>query len=119
MATYRDLLHPIDADPVKLRTSMYADDTALFTRSKASYMGNLHRLLQLFGTTTCLSTNISKLEIVSINYEGIHLPMILGSFQAAVTGLPYRYLGLPLCLGRLRKEDEQILIDRVAGKLPN
>jgi hypothetical protein len=36
-----------------------------------------------------------------------------------VTGLPCQYLGLPLRLGRLRREDEQILIDRVAGKLPN
>jgi hypothetical protein len=98
---------------------MYTNDTALFIRPKVSDVENMQRLLQLFGATTCLSTNISKSEIVPINYEGIHLPMILGSFQVAVTGLPCRYLALPLCLGRLRREDEQILTDRVAGKLPN
>jgi hypothetical protein len=30
---------------------------------------------------------------------------------------PCRYLGLPLWIGRVKREDEQILIDKVAGKL--
>jgi hypothetical protein len=32
--------------------------------------------------------------------------------------MPCKYLGLPLRIGRIRKEDEQILIDKVVGKLP-
>jgi hypothetical protein len=51
--------------------------------------------------------------------DGLDLPEILGPFQARLTDLPCHYLGLPLRLGRLRKDDEQVLIDRVATKLPN
>jgi hypothetical protein len=29
-----------------------------------------------------------------------------------------KYLGLPLQIGRLKREDEQVLVDRVVGKLP-
>jgi hypothetical protein len=45
MATDRGLLHPISAEPVKLRTSMYVEDTALFIRPKASDVENLQQLL--------------------------------------------------------------------------
>jgi hypothetical protein len=33
--------------------------------------------------------------------------------------LPCTYLGLPLWIGRVRREDEQVLVDKVAGKLLN
>jgi hypothetical protein len=119
MATEQGLLHPISVDPVRLRTSMYADDTTLFLRPHASDVHNLRSLLQPFGVATGLSTNIQKLEIIPICCDGLDLPEILGPFQARLTNLPCRYLGLPLRLGRLRKDDEQVLIDRVATKLPN
>jgi hypothetical protein len=45
--------------------------------------------------------------------------MVLEQFQATITGFLCKYLGLPLRLGRLRKEDEQTLIDKVASRLPN
>jgi hypothetical protein len=68
---------------------------------------------------TELSTNIQKLEVVPIYSEGLDLLEILGPFQATLTELPCCYLRRPLRLGRLRKDDEQVLIDRVAAKLPN
>jgi hypothetical protein len=49
MATKHGLLHRIGAAPMKLRTSMYADDTALFLRAHALDVQHLHHLLQLFG----------------------------------------------------------------------
>jgi hypothetical protein len=32
MATRQGLLHPIGVDPIKVRTSLYADDAMLFLR---------------------------------------------------------------------------------------
>jgi hypothetical protein len=45
MATEQGLLHSIGADPVRIRTSMYADDTALFLRPHATDVHNLKSLL--------------------------------------------------------------------------
>jgi hypothetical protein len=101
---------------------VYADGTALFLKAPrvaASDVQHLHLLLQLLGEATCLNTNISKLETVPIRCEDIDMTTIPCSFQATTAGLPCKYLGLPLHLGCLQKEDEQVLIDRVATKLPN
>jgi hypothetical protein len=42
----------------------------------------------------------------------------LGQFQVKQGHLPCKYLGLTLRIGKIRREDEQELIDKVAGKLP-
>jgi hypothetical protein len=118
MATQNGLLHPIGADLVKMRTSLYVDDDALFLRPIASDVANLQHLLHSFGKAIGLCTNILKSEFVRITCEDIDIPTILGDFQARITAMPCKYLGLPLRIGRIRKEDEQILIDKVAGKLP-
>jgi hypothetical protein len=41
MATQARLLHSIGADPVRLRTSMYTDDTAIFLKPIAADVSNL------------------------------------------------------------------------------
>jgi hypothetical protein len=64
-----------------------------------------------------MHTNIQKSEFFSIRYESIDIPGILGRFQARLTNLLCKYLGLTLWIGWVRQEDEQTLIDKVAGKL--
>jgi hypothetical protein len=118
MATQQGLLTPIGADPIKFRTSLYANDAMLFLRPIASDVSNLQRLLHQFGVATRLCTNIQKSEIFPIRCEGIDIPAVLGQFQVQLGSLPCKYLGLPLRIGRVKREDEQVLIDKVAGKLP-
>jgi hypothetical protein len=43
--TQMGLLHPIGTDPVKLRTSLYADDAALFVRPYDSDIRHMQQLL--------------------------------------------------------------------------
>jgi hypothetical protein len=66
MATQEGLLHPIGADPVKLRTNLYADDVVLFIRPIPADVAKLQQLLQHFGTAIGLCTNIHKSEIIPI-----------------------------------------------------
>jgi hypothetical protein len=75
-------------------------------------------MLDHFGKATGLCTNIQKSEIVPISCQDIDIPTILGDFQAAIALLSCKYLGLPLSLGRLRRNDEQRLIEKVAAELP-
>jgi hypothetical protein len=49
MTTEAGLLHPIGVDPVRLRMSLYANDTVLFIRPIGMDMDHLHQLLQSFG----------------------------------------------------------------------
>jgi hypothetical protein len=118
LATQEGLLHPIGADPVKMRTSLYADDIALFLRPHATDVANLQQLLHHFGTATGLCTNFTKSEIIPIRCDGLDIHEILGDFQAKIGELPCKYLGFPLRTSRIRREDEQNLVDKVAAKLP-
>jgi hypothetical protein len=101
-----------------LCTSLYADDTTLFLQPIASDVTHLQQLIESFGAATGLCTNIQKLEILPIRCDAIDVPGVLGQFQAKLTSMPCTYLGLPIRCGKLKKEDEQILIDKVAAKLP-
>jgi hypothetical protein len=59
-ATEVGLLTPIGAEPVKLRTRLYADDAVMFLRPIAGDIQNLQFLLHQFGLATCLYTNVQK-----------------------------------------------------------
>jgi hypothetical protein len=118
MATQAGLLSPIGADPIKLCTSLYADDAVMFLRPIVTDVANFQELLTQFGQAVGLCTNIQKSEIVPISCNKIDIPSVPGDFQAALASLSCKYLGLPLSLGKLRREDEQKLIAKVATKLP-
>jgi len=73
-------------------------------------------MLKAFGEATGLHTNISKSELYGINclINGIDLA---ASFQGKPCQFPCKYLGLPLHIGRLKREAEQVLVDKVGAKL--
>jgi hypothetical protein len=118
MATQEGLLNPIGTDPIKMRTSLYAEDAMLFLRPIASDVSNLQHLLTQFGTATGLCTNIQKSEIYQVRCEGVDTTEVLGNFQVRQGHFPCKYLGLPLRFGKTKREDEQLLIDKVTWKLP-
>jgi hypothetical protein len=118
IATSQGLLQPIGADPIKLRTSLYANDAALFLRPSQHDMTNLQHILQCFGEATGLFTNMQKSEMYPINCDETVLATITPGFTGRACHFPCRYLGLPLRWGRTRRADEQILIDKIGARLP-
>jgi hypothetical protein len=62
--------------------------------------------------------NVLKSEILPIRCEGIDVQTVLGQFQGRITTMSCTYLSLPLRIGRLKRDDEQILVDKVASRLP-
>jgi hypothetical protein len=91
-ATETRLLSPIGANPVKKRTSLYADDAVLFLQPIVSDVSNLQQLLDHFGKATGLCTNFTKPEIFPVRCDGIHILEVLGEFQAKRGAVP---LSLP------------------------
>jgi hypothetical protein len=58
------------------------------------------------------------MEVFSICCGEQHLQGILDVFPARTGSFPYRYLGLPLHIKKLRKLDYLPLLKKVGGKLP-
>jgi hypothetical protein len=59
-----------------------------------------------------------KTEVFPVRCDVVDLVDILADFPAKIATFPGKYLGLPLHFCRLRKVDLQLLIDKIAGKLP-
>jgi hypothetical protein len=81
LATREGLLTPIGADPGKLRTSIYANDTILFIRQVAQDISNLQQLLTQYGNVTGLCTNIQQYQIFPIRCDNVNIQTTLGQFQ--------------------------------------
>jgi hypothetical protein len=116
-ATEAGLLFPIGASPVKMGTSLYADDAIMFLRPISMDVSNLQHLINQFGKATGLCTNFIKSEVFLIRCEGINIPQVLDDFQAKRGEFPCKYLRLPIRIGLIRRAYVQVLIDKVAGKL--
>jgi len=102
LATEAGILSKLGRNKMRLRTSMYADDAAIFLRPIKEEVTALKHLLQLFGEVTGLRTNIHKSSVVPIRCENLDLDDILCDFLAQHTSFPIKYLGLPLAIRRLR-----------------
>jgi predicted amino acid-binding ACT domain protein len=81
MATQYGLRTPLGVDLVKVRTSLYTDDTTLFLRPKAMDVSNLRCLLQNFRKVIGLAVNIQNSEIFPIHYNNVDISVVLGDFQ--------------------------------------
>jgi hypothetical protein len=98
--------------------AFYADDVAVFVKPNPQDILNLQNLLQSFGEATGLFTNIQKSACYPIWCDDNTMQSVRAAFARQIGQFPCRYLGLPLCLHGTRRADEQILIDKIAAKLP-
>jgi hypothetical protein len=81
-ATQAGLLTPIGAEPIKFRTSLYADGAALFVRPLATYVNNVKQLLHAFGDATGLKTNLQKSKFFPICCTDEEVAPLINLFQA-------------------------------------
>lgn len=117
-ATQQGALSPIGAASIRIRTSLYADDAALFIRPTVSDICNVQHILQAFGEATGLKTNMQKSAMYMIRCSEMDMTAMMEQFRGIVEQFPCKYLGLPLHIGKTRRVDEQALIDKVGARLP-
>lgn len=117
LATTHGLLHKIRGRGSSFRTSLYADDAAIFVKPVQEDVSNLATILQCFGEVTGLCTNFQKSSVVPIRCRNLDLEAILQGLPAARASFPMKYLGLPLSVWQLKRVDFQYLEDKVAAKL--
>ena len=100
-----------------VRTSLYADDAAVFVAPIKRDVDNLAAILQGFGEVTGLCTNFHKSSMVPIRCGNLDLGHIMQGLPAVRASFPLRYLGLPLSVWKLKLADLQFLVDKVASRL--
>jgi hypothetical protein len=117
-ASEAGLLQPLSRRPIQHKISLYADDVALFLRPVASDISLTLRLLQLFGDASGLRTNVQKSSVMPIQCSDDNMALIQSLLPCEVVNFPCKYLGLPLSLRKLSKEQFQPIIDRISDQLP-
>lgn len=117
LATRKGLLHKIRGRGTIMRTSLYADDAAVFMAPIKRDIDNLAAILKGFGEVSGLQTNFSKSSFIPIKCAHLNLEHITQSLPAVRASFPMRYLGLPLSVWQLKKVDFQFLEDKAAAKL--
>lgn len=99
------LLTKLGAKNAQFRTSLYADNAAIFIRPTHADVTNTELILRLFGEASGLCTNLQKTQLIPISCDRIDLEVILADLPLKRTSFPIRYLGLPLSTKRLGRLD--------------
>ena len=117
-AATEGLLQPLSRRPIQHRISLYADDVALFLQPAAEDINLTLDILSLFGEASGLKTNVQKSNVLPIQCSDEDLEIITSLLPCEVLSFPCKYLGLPLSLRKLTKDQVQPIIDRIADQLP-
>lgn len=112
------LLSPIGHDAISFRASFYADDMVVFVRPVQHDMRILLAILEVFERASGLKANREKSKAISIGCTVDVFRSALALLGCLEESLPCIYLGIPLSIRKLRRSDEQPLIDAVAKRIP-
>jgi len=118
LATQHGILTPLTLTTAKLRTSLYADDAAIFLNPNRQDLQAMKDILKMFGEVAGLVTNLEKSSIHPIRCESIDLDHVLQPFPGSRGIFPCRYLGLQLHTQPLQKIHVQPLIEKIGQRLP-
>lgn len=116
--TVLQALTPLLGRAISHRVSLYADDLVILIAPSADDLNCVQQILKLFARASGLITNIDKCVASQIWCIEETTAAIQEVFPCAVALFPCKYLGRPLSLARLRRSDEQTLVDKVAPRIP-
>jgi hypothetical protein len=68
-------------------------------------MAMVREILRIFWTASGLVTNIRKSSVTPIRCEYQDMQLVQKTLPCSIVNFPYRYLGLPLSIRKLAKND--------------
>ena len=95
LSTQEEVLSPINNRAATLRTSLYADDAAIFLNPIKEEVCVVAYILENFGKASGLITNHAKCAAYPIRCDWFDLNDILEGFTCPIKSFPCNYLGLP------------------------
>jgi hypothetical protein len=117
-ASERRLLQPIFRRGNGQRVSLYADDVVMFLQSHRDELSLVKEILKIFGAASGLVTNIRKSSVTPIRCQDQDMEVVQTTLPCSMVEFPCKYLGLPLSVKKLSKNDFLALIDKIADYLP-
>jgi hypothetical protein len=75
-------------------------------------------ILQLFGEASGLYNNNQKSSVYPIRCHEDNLEVIQQFWPCEISSFLCKYLGLPLSLHKLRREQVQTIVDKIVNQLP-
>jgi hypothetical protein len=91
----------------------YADDTLLFLENNLSSAINLKWILACFEQMSGMRINFHKCDLVPINVDDNDAQFIAQSLSYKLGEFPMQYLGVSLHHSKLRREDLQLVVDKI------
>ncbi|XP_062198268.1 uncharacterized protein LOC133900987 [Phragmites australis] len=96
--------------------SLYADDVVLFMSPTSRDIQAHLAIIQFFGAVSGLKTNLDKCAAIPICCSESDVSAICENLTCGLSSFPIQYLGVPLTVGRLRKNHLQPLVDKVYSR---
>jgi len=90
----------------------------MFIKPKLDDLLVLKGAVELFGLASSLFSNLDKSVATPIGCSEQEAELVRDTLLCKVEAFPCRYLGIPLSIFKLRKGDEQKLVDSVASRIP-
>jgi hypothetical protein len=117
-ASEEDLLQPLARRALQHRLSLYADDVVIFLQPSAADIGVTLDILQLFGHTSGLQTNIQKSSALPIHCSDEDRETIQSTFLSDC-GISLQIPCSTALTKKLSKAHIQPIIDKIAVQLPS
>jgi hypothetical protein len=117
-ADRRHELAPLPGNVIKHRASVSADDLIIFLAPMADDFACMRQILELFAGASRLACNLNKCTITPVHCTPKDVNEVLSVFPCKLQEFLARYLGAPLSLTRLRRAQEQTIIDSISARIP-
>lgn len=108
------LLQPLAARQLGHRVSIDTDDVMLFASTAHIDIAIISTILKAFGDATGLRVNMQKSSVLPIQCDEQQQHELERQLSCTIVQFPCKHLELPLSLRRLRAEDLQPILDRIA-----
>lgn len=99
------------------RVSLYADDLILFMLPQERDLQAVKATLTIFGLASGLFSNLDKSVATPLHCSDQDLARVQTILACKVQGFPCRYLGILLSVYKLKRSEEQPLVDKVAARI--
>lgn len=116
-AAHQNLLAPLGFDCRTPRASIFADDAVLFLKPEPTDLQVTSAILELFGEPSGLRINLQKSTSTCIRCGEALAVQVAQHFQCQNQAFTLKYLGLPLSIYKLRKQDVMPLVDKYSSKM--
>jgi hypothetical protein len=117
-ASAAGLLQPLSTRALQHRVSLYADDVVIFLHPADLDLNLTMDMLELFGDASGLKANLLKSNVFPIQCTETDVAVVQNVLPCELKEFPFRYLGVPLSLLKLTRDQIQLFVDRIADRLP-